>query len=169
MSERSAPRKPEWSLLLAACSDRPAEEKATRIRGLLDSEIRWKALLSLADQHALQPLLAQALLSLGDQIPADALADLKQGYQANLHKTLLLSREFVRIVDCLSRAGIEFLPYKGITLAETIYGDIALRQSGDIDLLIHADDLKHASWRKISMSTLPMKPRSTLNRLHTFA
>jgi len=27
-------------------------------------------------------------------------------------------------------------------LAETIYGDTALRQSGDIDLLIHPDDLK---------------------------
>jgi hypothetical protein len=67
---------------------------------------------------------------------------LKQSYQANLHKALFLSREFVRIVECLSQAGIEFLPYKGLTLAETIYGDIALRQSGDIDLFIHADDLK---------------------------
>lgn len=109
---------------------------------MLHSEIRWNTLLSLADQHAVQPLLAQALLSVGDQIPADALRNLKQSYQANLHKTLLLSREFVRIIECLSQAGIEFLPYKGITLAETIYGDIALRQSGDIDLLIHAYDLK---------------------------
>ena len=33
------------------------------------------------------------------------------------------------------------MPYKGLALAEAIYGDIALRQSGDIDLLIRAVDL----------------------------
>ena len=33
------------------------------------------------------------------------------------------------------------MPYKGLALAELIYRDIALRQSGDIDLLIHPRDL----------------------------
>lgn len=160
MPELSAPRKTEWSLLLAACSDRPPEEKAAQIRGLLNSQIRWNALLSLADRHLVQPLVAQALLSVGDQVPAHALTDLKQSYQANLHKTLLLSREFVRIVESLSRAGIEFLPYKGITLAETIYGDIALRQSGDIDLLIHADDLKRV---QDAVAALGYTPHVTLS------
>ena len=142
MPQLFAPPKTEWSLLLAACSDRPAEEKAAKIRGLLDSEIQWNGLLSLAENHGVQPLLAQALLSVGHQVPTDACRALKQSYQTNLHKTLFLSREFVRIVECLSQAGVEFLPYKGITLAEMVYGDIGLRQSGDIDLLIHADDLK---------------------------
>ena len=32
------------------------------------------------------------------------------------------------------------MPYKGLALAEIVYGDIALRQAGDIDLLIHARD-----------------------------
>ena len=66
---------------------------------------------------------------------------LKQLYQTNLHKALLLSRELIRIVDRLSALGIEVMPYKGLALAEVAYGDIALRQSGDIDLLIHPQDL----------------------------
>jgi len=66
---------------------------------------------------------------------------LAQRYQANLHKALFLSRELISILDCLESAGVEAMPYKGLALAETIYGDIALRQSGDIDLLIRPQDL----------------------------
>jgi len=138
----SAPLEAEWSLLRAACTDVFAEEKTARIRGLLGPQVRWKALLSLAEHHGVQPILAQSLLSVGDEIPAQVRITLKQSYQANLHKALFLSREFIRIVDRLSKADIEFMPYKGLALAETVYGDIALRQSGDIDLLIHAKDLK---------------------------
>jgi hypothetical protein len=138
----SAPLETEWSLLRAACAEVPTEEKTARIRELLGSQVHWSALLSLAEHHGVQPILAQSLLSFGDQVPTEALITLKQSHQANLHKALLLSTEFVRIVDQLSKAGIEFMPYKGLTLAEAVYGDIALRQSGDIDLLIHATDLK---------------------------
>jgi hypothetical protein len=141
MPGSSAPPEAEWSLLRAACADVSAEEKTTRICGLLGPHVRWNALLSLAEHHGVQPILAQSLLSFGDQVPAEALITLKQSYQANLHKALFLSREFVRIVDHLSQADIEFIPYKGLALAETVYGDIALRQPGDIDLLIHAKDL----------------------------
>lgn len=142
MPGHSSPHETEWSLLLAACCDLPAETKAGRIRDLLASHIEWSALHSLAENHGMMPLLAQALLSVEHEIPAEAIKSLKQGYQANLHKALFLSREFVSIVECLSQAGIEFLPYKGLALAEGVYGDIALRQTGDIDLLIHAADLK---------------------------
>jgi hypothetical protein len=67
---------------------------------------------------------------------------IEQSYQTNLHKALFLSRELIRIVEHLSALGIEVMPYKGLALAELVYGDIALRQSGDIDLLIHPQDLQ---------------------------
>lgn len=142
MSSLSSPLQTEWSLLRAACSECPTEKKTTSIRGLLTSQVEWRALFRLAEHHGVQPILAQTLLSFADQIPEDALKTLKESYQANLHKALFLAREFIRIVECLSQAGIELIPYKGLALAETIYGDVALRQSGDIDLLIHAADLK---------------------------
>jgi hypothetical protein len=138
----SAPLETEWSLLRAACAEVPPTQKTARIRKLLDSQIRWDSLLSLAEHHGVQPILARSLMSFEDQIPTQTLITLKQSYQANLHKALLLSGEFVRVVESLSQAGIDFIPYKGLALAETLYGDIALRQAGDIDLLIHATDLK---------------------------
>src|SRR5579864_491 len=138
----SAPLETEWSLLRAACSEVPPTQKTARIRKQLGSQIHWDSLLSLAEHHGVQPILALSLMNFEDQIPAPALITLKQSYQANLHKALLLSGELVRVADTLSQAGIEFIPYKGLALAETVYGDIALRQAGDIDLLVHAVDLK---------------------------
>ncbi len=69
------------------------------------------------------------------------MSELQQSYQTNLHKALFLSRELIRIVDRLSAFGVDVLPYKGLALAEVAYGDIALRQAGDIDLLIRPQDL----------------------------
>ena len=131
----------EWSLLLAACSAIPSQEKLNRIRPLLQKSVPWMSLNGLADQQGTMPLLYRALRELSDEVPANELASLKQYHQANLHKALLLSRELFRILDCLSAGGVEVLPYKGLALAEVVYGDIALRQAGDIDLLIRPDDL----------------------------
>jgi hypothetical protein len=142
MPGNSAPLETEWSLLRAACAEVPPARKTARIRELLGFQVRWDSLLSLAEHHGVQPILARCLMSFEDEVPPQALVTLKQRYQANLHKALLLSGEFVRVADSLSQAGIDFIPYKGLALAETVYGDIALRQAGDIDLLIHATDLK---------------------------
>ena len=149
------PLETEWSLLRAACSDVPAQQKRARIRAVLGPEIHWNALYALADRHGVLPILAEALLSVEDQVPAEALTALKQGCHANLHRALFLSREFVAIVGCLSQAGIEFLPYKGLALAETIYGDIGLRQSGDIDLFIQGADLKRVRQAVAELGYIP--------------
>jgi len=37
--------------------------------------------------------------------------------------------------------GIEVIPYKGIVLSEVYYGDMALRQCGDIDLFVRGQDV----------------------------
>lgn len=145
MPEPSATLEAEWSLLLAACSDIPRREKQARLRQSLRQPIRWNLLFEVAERHGVQPLLYQALVDVEtdfeDAIPPEEKSALEQRYQTNPHKALFLSRELIRIVDRLSAFGIETLPYKGLALAEVIYGDIALRQSGDIDLLIRPQDL----------------------------
>jgi hypothetical protein len=132
----------EWRLLLAACSVTPHAEKLTRVRTLLQQPVQWKSLYALADRHGVQPLLYQALQSVADAVPAEPMTWLRQSYQANLRKTLVLSRELTRIVEHLSGLGLEVMPYKGLALSEALYGDISLRQAGDIDLLIRPQDLE---------------------------
>jgi hypothetical protein len=141
MPGTSATLNREWSLLLAACSAIPPQEKLVRLRGLMQQPVRWRPVFELAERHGTQPLLYQALSGLEPAVLPEEMFVLQQAYRTNLHKSLLLSRELIRIVDCLAARGIDVMPYKGPALAEVLYGDIALRQSGDIDLLIHPQDL----------------------------
>ena len=143
MSALKPPLPAEWSLLRAACCEDSVEAKKAAgdvLSSLAGHPIEWKTVLDLADRHGVLPLLTQALSDASLRVPPDVLNTLRQGYQTNLHKALFLSRELIRILDKLSAAGLEVMPYKGLALAETVYGDIALRQSGDIDLLIRASD-----------------------------
>lgn len=145
----------EWLLLLAVCSAGSPEEKAARLRSMLSQPLRWDEVFDLADRHGVQPLLFQALSSVADAVPAEPMRVLAQLYQANLHKVLFLSRELISILDCLDAVGVEAMPYKGLALAETIYGDIALRQSGDIDLLIRPQDLARISQALAPLGFVP--------------
>ncbi len=133
----------EWQLLLAACSAVPHSEKSGPLHSLLRQPVRWQSLFALADYHGVQPILFQALQSFKEAVPPAEMQALEQSSQINVHKSLLLARELIRIVDHLSSLRLQVMPYKGLALAELIYHDIALRQSGDIDLLIHADDFPY--------------------------
>lgn len=141
MSGIGAAAEPEWSLLLGACS---LPDRENRIRALLRSSMRWDLILDLAERHGVQPLLYQALSNFKDAVPREIFSTLAEKCQTNIHKSLILSRELIRIVDELSAGGIEVMPYKGLALAETVYGDIALRQTGDIDLFVRAADVPRA-------------------------
>jgi len=130
----------EWSVLLTACSSLPLNQKSVQLRSVLSSPVRWEKLLASAERHGVQPLLYRALGSVRDAIPAEAMHSLEQSYQTNVHKTLLLSRELIRILHHLRSFDLHVMPYKGAALAEFLYGDIALRQTGDIDLLVRREE-----------------------------
>ena len=131
----------EWSLLLAALALPSSKDKSDRIDVEVQSAPPWARVLDLADRHGVGPLLYQAISGSKDRVPPAVMRALSERYQVNLHKSLFLARELIRILEQLRRFGIETLPYKGITLGEVVYGDIALRQAGDIDLLIRPVDL----------------------------
>jgi hypothetical protein len=130
----------ELNLLLAGCSVISAPEKLDRIRHLLGKPIDWASLLKSADQHGVTFLLHQELSEVGNPLPAREVSKLQKRYRTNLHRSMFFTRELIRIFECLEALSIDVLPYKGVILAETVYRDIALRQSGDIDLFIRTKD-----------------------------
>lgn len=66
---------------------------------------------------------------------------LRQQDKANAHRALWLTLELLNIHRHLQARGLEVLPYKGPVLAEALYGNVALRQFSDLDLLVRPDDL----------------------------
>ena len=131
----------EWKLLLAASSPDLGDGGLNRIRILLERPADWDAVFRLADQHGTSSLLYQNLAPLGNAVPSAVLMVLRQKYERNVHKSLFLARELVRILACLDAIGVVAIPYKGAALSEVYYGDMALRQSGDMDLFVRVENL----------------------------
>jgi hypothetical protein len=140
MPAPSPPLDTEWSLLLAACSAVVRLKNLETVHSRLAGPINWASLLDLAQQHGVAPLLCEVLSSIENEVPAEPMRSLKQSYQTNIRKSLILAAELIRVLDRIEALGLEVMPYKGLTLAETMYGNMALRQTGDIDLLIRSQD-----------------------------
>jgi hypothetical protein len=72
---------------------------------------------------------------------------------------LRLSGELLSLTRSLAAEAIVAVPYKGPTLGEHLYGNLALRQSGDLDLLVRRKDVSRA--RAILLER-GYRPRHTL-------
>lgn len=77
-------------------------------------------------------------------IPSQVLEFFRQAYYGNLARNLTLFQELRRILKVLSNAGIKAMVLKGAALAETVYGNPALRPMSDLDLLIRKEDFMKA-------------------------
>jgi hypothetical protein len=135
---------PEFDLLLACCAVSSDEPNADRIRKILSHPLDWERMLRLVDHHRVVPQVYGALSARPHLLSADRLGALRWRYQDNARKTLWFTAELVRIVTHLESAGIKVLPYKGPTLAETLYGEVTRRQFGDLDVLIRPADVTKA-------------------------
>jgi len=134
----------EWDFLLAASSTGQEESGLGRMRSLLEKQIDWETLLRLADEHGTSSIVYQNCSRLDDAVPAAVLTLLRERYEKNIHKSLFLARELIRILDCLATLGIEAIPYKGLALSEVYYGDMAMRHAGDMDLFVRERDVERA-------------------------
>jgi hypothetical protein len=133
----------ELDLVLACCGNDADGSLAARARSILKqcSELDWERLLQLAQHHGLIPLLYRRLATMADAVPPAQLEAFRQRDTVNAHRTLWLAGELVNIHRHLLARGLEALPYKGPVLAETLYGNVALRQFSDLDFLVHTPDL----------------------------
>jgi hypothetical protein len=134
----------EFGLLLACCQvGDPASGDADR-RALVDRAVDWAKVIRLAEHHGVLPLVYQALRAYAGSIPATILEELRNRYEQNARKNLRFTAELFRILDCLEGHAIPAIPLKGPALAETVYGNLALRDFSDLDVLVKQDDVLKA-------------------------
>jgi hypothetical protein len=84
-----------------------------------------------------------------DDVAGDALPPLWRGrfrdaFKRNVHRNLFLTSELFRVLITLSERGVRATPFKGPTLAAGAYGDIALRQFADLDMIVPHCDIAEA-------------------------
>jgi len=136
---------PELELLLACARREMSADHTRRALELLDGPLDWGLLLEQARAHRLLPLLYwHWKRSLRLSFPAEIAHELDDRFRANVARSLLLVRDLADIVDLLGRHGIPVVPFKGPALAESLYGNAALRECVDLDILIRRRDVPEA-------------------------
>jgi len=132
-----------------------------RLRQLLENDVAWPWLLNQAGRHGLLPLLTWNLNQAApDLVPSAILKQLQARFRANAGRNVALTRELLKLLHCLEAEGIRALPYKGPALAETVYGNLALRQFGDLDILVRPEDARQA---KALMMAQGYRPKVALS------
>lgn len=97
----------------------------------------WEAFTALARHHRVYPLVYTHMRRLDSAlIPAQVMREMQEGYASNVFHMLRLTGAMVQTASELSRSGVSVLVLKGPVLAEYLYGDVALRTSKDLDLLV---------------------------------
>jgi hypothetical protein len=155
----SANLKPEAQLLLCCASTQMEADNAEEIIRLLKKDIDWNYLLDLASGHNCVPLLYRSLEAVSSAVvPETIRAELKKQIQVNIQGNLYLTRELLHLLALFKQHGIQVLPYKGPVLAASVYGDLALRPSNDLDILVHERDILQAMDLLISCGYEILRP-----------
>lgn len=137
--------RPEIELLLCCARLSLPAASHERIGRLIEGGLDWKFLLNAASGHGLLPLLYLHLNRLSPgMVPKAVLADLWARHELNARRNQAMAKELLSILQILDAQGIAAIPYKGPTLAAAVYGDLALREFGDLDILLRLEDVLRA-------------------------
>jgi hypothetical protein len=114
---------------------------AARIKTQLNQDIDWTYLIDTAYHHGLMPLLYHNLnTTCPDAVPPATLDRLRENFYANSLRNLSRTQELLKLLDLFHTHDIPAIPYKGAILAASVYGNLALRQFADLDILVHEQD-----------------------------
>jgi len=131
---------PELRFLIACCQAQPdPDEISLQMKSEKVKMKNWEEIVSLAARHGVLPIVYKTLKTLPTThypLPTDILQKLKTAYMSIAHRNMLMTAELLRIMKLLQENGIDALAFKGPVLSQMAYGDITLRQYGDLDILI---------------------------------
>jgi hypothetical protein len=143
----------EFELLLACCGSREPG-----LAAILVLPLNWELVLKLADHHRVMPALYAAVRERSD-VPASIQAAICSRFRTHARKVLRFSAELARILRHFADHEIPALAHKGPALAQLLYGDPAIRQFGDLDVLVRAADVPDA---RSALKELGYEPRMEL-------
>lgn len=155
MHIETVPACPEFEILLR-CAACVGEEDAAGVRALLRRGVDWQQLIRLATHHGMLPHLYTHLVDLAvEVVPAVALRDLHENFVTNARRNLHLTARLLHLLARLKEHGITAVAFKGPLLALATYGDTALRQFSDLDILVRRTDVAQARHLLVSLSYCP--------------
>jgi hypothetical protein len=141
---------PEFELLLASCG----RASPFDITSLLTPDLDWQRILESAEHHRLIPAMHAALTGMNG-VPSTVRVRAHKHAWRVLHFTV----ELMKIARCFEQRGIEFLAHKGPVLGQLLYGNPAMRQFGDLDVMVRPRDFALAKDALIQLGYDPGRLR----------
>jgi hypothetical protein len=148
--------RPEIELLIQSARTSRDHSDSGKTTTLFQSNIDWSFLIQAAHFHGLIPLLYQRLnTTCPDAVPREMLNRLQGDALANTKWNLALTRELFEMLDLFQTQGIQAISFKGPLLAAGAYGDTALRQFVDLDVLVRKEHVVKAAELLVSRGYKP--------------
>jgi hypothetical protein len=149
----------EHELILHCTRTHTNSKREAAILDLLTRDIDWKYLFALLARNRITSLFYYNLNRLSQKsLDNDNRVYLKQYYNSTIKHNLLFKGELLKIVQLLQTHNIRSIPFKGPMLAETIYGNIALREFADLDILVDENDYPAARTLLLKAGYKPLYP-----------
>src|SRR5580698_11117934 len=146
----------EKQLLICCARTRVSAAVAQRIREIAAQSLDWDYVLYEAEENSLTPLLAKHLAEFAPAALPPASAELlNKTCRANTIRNLYLTGQLIRTFELFREKGIEAASYKGPVLAAQAYGDVALREFEDVDIVLRQRDLSGAHQVIVGMGYQP--------------
>ena len=147
---------PEKQLLVCCARAQITPEIATTIRKILAGPVDWDYLLWEAEENSITPLLERHLTAIAPGAAPPAVQEqLKKTCRANTVRCLYLTAELINILRLFQVHNIPIIPYKGPVLAAQAYGDVALREFEDLDIILRQSDIPKAHEIIVSLGYKP--------------
>jgi hypothetical protein len=161
----------EIELLLCCARTHIDTVIAERIENLLQEDINWGYLMRTASQQGIMPLLYSSLNNTcPEAVPQDTFSQLQRAYHTNALHNVLLTKELLKLLNLFKTQEIPAIPFKGPVLAASAYGSLSLREFGDLDILVHKQDVPKVKDLLISQSYewQPWRSQSTHPQSSTY-
>jgi Uncharacterised nucleotidyltransferase len=132
-------------LLVAACSRwPPSERRSEAIREAARGPLDWDRFLRVAIRHQVVGLVHDGLTRARPAVPPGIIQVIGAQAVELVRQNLVLAAEGVRLQRLFAEANVPVLFIKGTPLAMLAYGNLGLRQSKDLDLLVPAHSVPTA-------------------------
>ena len=124
--------------LIIECSQTAINSaKFDRIAYLLSQSPDWNYIFKIANRNAILPLVSWNLLQNFEHLIPDEFRELiHKDFQEHTRNNMFLTGKLVEIINLFQSNDIAIVPFKGPILAIRAYGNLALRQFIDLDILI---------------------------------
>ena len=143
--DRQFPLISEAELLVWCARTEVSDDLKTRIRQRLQAPLNWEVVRNMAQYHGVVPLLYRNLSAIApDLVSSEMLGRLRRLTQAGQLLNRELAKELVVLSEVFTTSSVPVVPIKGATLAVSAYGDLALRDFSDLDLLVPESSIAEA-------------------------